>query len=107
VIAVSTPPAASTTVVAGAGAAAGSGQIAVSWTNPSVNVTGWLVERQPTAVPAAQRVWSVITPIITGITPSYSFTDTVPTPGSYRYRVTAQAGTLVAGPTQSNTVVAP
>jgi FtsP/CotA-like multicopper oxidase with cupredoxin domain len=109
VLAVSTPPAASTAVAAGAapGAAAGSGQIAVNWVNPSANITGWTIERQPTTGPAALRVWDIITQSITVTGTSYSFTDTVPAPGSYRYRVTAQAGALIAGPTQSNTVTAP
>ena len=79
-----TPPAASTRPTAAAGAA-GTKQIAVTWTNPSSNITGWIVQRTSTARGATAVA---IVPTIAANGTSYSFVDTAPA-GSYTYRVQA------------------
>jgi hypothetical protein len=100
-LSVTTLPAASTTPVASAGAV-GSRQITLSWTNPSSNITSFTVQRRIGAT------WTIITPVITTATPSYSFTDTVPAPGNYSYRVLATSSVgSTAYSAASNTVTAP
>ncbi|MEI8168793.1 MAG: hypothetical protein WCG50_03885 [Rhodoferax sp.] len=103
---VSTPPAASTTPFANAGALT-TRNITVSWTNPSTNITGWTVQRKPNNGLAALRVWSNITPSVTGTAPAYAFTDTAPLAGgNYTYRVTTTSAVGSSGPVTSNAVTA-
>jgi hypothetical protein len=108
-LAVQTPPAASATPVATAGTA-GTKAITVNWTNPSVNITGWTVQRRPNNGPVALRVWSDITATVTvtGTNPAYAFTDTAPLAGgNYTYRVTAISAVGTSGPVASNAITAP
>ncbi len=91
VVAVMTPPAASTAPVAVAGAP-GSRQITVTWTNASSNITAWTVQR---------RVGGVATTTVATVTnagATYSFTDTAPAAGNYSYRVTAANAAGTNGP---------
>jgi fibronectin type 3 domain-containing protein len=104
---VQTPPAASSTPVATAGAAA-TQVINVNWTNPSANITGWTVQRRPNNGLAALRVWSNIAPTVTGTGTAYGFTDTAPLAGgNYSYRVTATSAVGTSGPVTSNAITAP
>jgi hypothetical protein len=101
---VTTPPAASTTPVAAAGAI-GSKQISVTWTNPSKNITGFTVQRRLGA-----GAWGNITPapvINLATAPTFTFTDTVPA-GTYSYRLlTTSAGGATGNTAASNAVAAP
>jgi hypothetical protein len=91
-LSVVTPPAASTALVA---TAAGSNKITLTLNNPSSNIDSWKVERRPNFGANNLRVYSTITPTVTGTTLSYTFIDdTVPSlvtgaNNSYTYRVTA------------------
>jgi hypothetical protein len=105
-----TPPAASTGLLAAPplGAAVGSGLVTVSWNNASSNVTSWTVQRRPNFGPAASRVYSAITPVVSGTAPAYTFTDTgLISNSSYTYRVTAVNANGTNGPATSNNVTAP
>jgi hypothetical protein len=94
VIAVKTPPAASTTPVAVAGAT-GSRQITLTWTNASSNVATWTVQRRLGAAVTTLTP----TPSVSNAGTTYSFTDTAPAAGNYSYRVTAANAAGTNGPT--------
>jgi len=63
----------------------------VRWTNVSLNITGFTVQRRLGA-----GAWTTITPAITPAGTVYSFSDTVTAAGTYAYRVLA---TSAAGST--------
>ncbi len=94
-----TPPAASTSPVA---AAVGSSQIMLNWTNPSSDITSWIVQRRPNF--GASRVYGPITVTVNGAAPSYTVTDTVPALGSYTYRINAVNAQGTGATATSNTV---
>ncbi len=98
-----TVPAASSTPVGAVGAAAG--QISVSWTNGSSNITSWTVQRKLGTANAVTVAPASLVQNGTG----YSFTDTGLTKGgSYTYRVTAtSAGGANTATVYSTAVIAP
>jgi hypothetical protein len=99
---VNTPPAQSTTPAANLLATR---SIAVAWTNVSVNITGFTIQRRLGA-----GAWTAITPAptVTQNGTAYSITDTVTAAGSYTYRLlaTSSGGSTVNTPA-SNAVVTP
>jgi len=98
-----TLPRASTQVRAVAGRA-GTGELTVSWTNTSSNLTGWVVERRPNFGTAADQVFTAITPTVSATAPTFAFADTVPVVGRYTYRITPVNAQGNAAATLSNNV---
>jgi hypothetical protein len=104
---VTTAPLVSTTPVATAGAA-GSKQIVLSWSNPSVNSipTAFTVDRRENGVWVPQPAIAASAVLVAP--GSYQWTDTLGLAGAYRYRVMATNGTWSSAYTAtSNTVTAP
>jgi len=78
----------------------------LTWTNASTNITGWTIQ-VGLAVAGRGTTWTTVAPPVTKTGTTYSFTNTVSAAGTYRYRVTAVAGTLSGATATSPAVVTP